>query len=504
MPELGPELEAAPMAAETELPPEEGGDVSVLIVDDNPAKILALETAVAPLGVQIVHANSGRDALKQLLDREFATVILDVNMPGMDGFETAQLIRGRPRSAHTPIIFVSAINLGDTDVLRGYSLGAVDYILAPVIPEILRAKVSVFVELQRKTAEVKRHAQKLEQRTRELQESQNQLRLAERMAALGTLCAGLGHDMGNLLLPIQARIQSLDDEPIGPNVRDVLEGIGTCVGYLRKLSSGLRMLSLDPSDTSASGECTELGAWWEDAEPMLRNILPVGVQMTYTPETGLPLVRLPRHLLTQMVFNLVQNAADALRSGRGGLVRVAITRHDEGLALVVSDNGPGMSAEVRQRCMEPFFTTKPRGISTGLGLALIHSTVGRVGGRVEIESSPGAGATFTCILPIMEKQESEERRVAVVQVREARKRSLISSFLAMRGVNVLEQEDLEAATLWVTDQLESDESRWREFLEAKPGRKVLLVGGNGRSAGGGVHVIPDNASPAVLRKALWS
>jgi hypothetical protein len=123
---------------------------------------------------------------------------------------------------------------------------------------------------------------------------------------------------------------------------------------------------------------------------------------------------------------------------------------------------------------------------------------------VEIESGPGRGARFTCILPVQERPETTERRAAVVQVREARKRSLISSFLAMRGVNVLDQENLDAATLWVTDQAENDRERWREFLEAKPGRKVLLVGGNGEPAGEGVQVIPENASPAVLRRALWS
>src|ERR1043165_2099701 len=150
--------------------------VDILLVDDNPAKGLALQTALAPLGQRMVMARSGREALKHLLEQDFATVILDVHMPDMDGFETAQFIRSRARSAHTPIIFVSAINLAETDALRGYALGAVDYIFAPIIPEVLRAKVSVFVELYRKTEEAKAHATRIEQQKAELETSQNRLR----------------------------------------------------------------------------------------------------------------------------------------------------------------------------------------------------------------------------------------------------------------------------------------------------------------------------------------
>src|SRR5690606_15531309 len=108
--------------------------VDILVVDDNPGKLLAIETALAPLGQNLVTATSGREALGILLERDFATIILDVSMPDVDGFETARFIRERPRSAHTPIIFVSAVNMDEIDARRGYSLGAVDYIFAPIAP----------------------------------------------------------------------------------------------------------------------------------------------------------------------------------------------------------------------------------------------------------------------------------------------------------------------------------------------------------------------------------
>jgi len=141
--------------------------VSILAVDDNPAKLMALAAILAELNENVVTASSGREALRFLLNQEFAVVLLDVNMPGMDGFETAALIRQRKSSEHTPIIFVTSYP-DDTHAARGYSLGAVDYILAPVDPEVLKTKVTVFVELFRKAAQVQSQAQSLEQRAGQL------------------------------------------------------------------------------------------------------------------------------------------------------------------------------------------------------------------------------------------------------------------------------------------------------------------------------------------------
>jgi signal transduction histidine kinase/DNA-binding response OmpR family regulator len=136
--------------------------VSILIVDDRPDKLLGYETILDDLGENLVRATSGKEALRCLLKQDFAVILLDVNMPGMDGFETAALIRQRRRSETTPIIFISAVNDTETHVSRGYSIGAVDYILTPVVPEILRAKIAVFVDLFKKTEQVKRQAEERE------------------------------------------------------------------------------------------------------------------------------------------------------------------------------------------------------------------------------------------------------------------------------------------------------------------------------------------------------
>jgi PAS domain S-box-containing protein len=167
----------------SQAPPNQNGSlkssdpskVNILLVDDRPDKILALEAVLSSLGQRIVKANSGKEALRHLLNEDFAVVLMDVSMPCMDGFETATLIRQRAKTEHTPIIFITSINNSENHVARGYSLGAVDYMLTPVVPEILRAKVSVFVQLHRSAELIKQQAEQL----RRIEESRHQKQLAE-------------------------------------------------------------------------------------------------------------------------------------------------------------------------------------------------------------------------------------------------------------------------------------------------------------------------------------
>jgi two-component system, cell cycle sensor histidine kinase and response regulator CckA len=145
--------------------------VNILLVDDHPENLLALEAILKDLGHNLIKAHSGQEALRSLLSQDFAVILLDVNMPVMDGFDTAEMIRGRERSQNTPIIFLTANTRNDTHMFKGYSLGAVDFILKPVVPEILRSKVSVFVELFKKTREIERLRQ-LERREYEKERAQ--------------------------------------------------------------------------------------------------------------------------------------------------------------------------------------------------------------------------------------------------------------------------------------------------------------------------------------------
>ena len=451
--------------------------VDILVVDDSPSKLFAIETTLAPLGQNVVTARSGNEALRHLLSRDFATVILDVNMPGLDGFETARMIRSRPRSASTPIIFVSAVNMDEADASRGYSLGAVDYIFAPVIPEVLRAKVSVFVELHRKSEEARIQAERLQQRTMELEQSQRQLRLSERMASIGTLCAGLGHDMGNLLLPISVWINAINPRELPQNLQDGVENLSTCVQYLRKLASGLRLMSLDPSRETGHGRVA-LSQWLSEVAPILRNALARGVSLEIDIPEGLPPVRISSHRLAQAVLNLVQNAGEVLRGREHALVRFWATLDHEngGVRIGVSDNGPGMSREVMDRCLEPFFTTKTRGISTGLGLSLVHGITQAAGATLEIASSPQHGTTFSFVLPIAEDTPSVQAS-AIVTIDDPRMRALAAALVRGAGCEIVSDlpEDHASAAVWVTDRLVDLEKRAAAFRQGRSNRRVFLL-----------------------------
>src|SRR5436190_21272451 len=151
------------------------GKVNILLVDDKPENLLALEAVLEELGQELVKAHSGREALRQVLNHDFAVILIDVQMPTMDGFETVDLIKERERSRHTPVIFITALSRNETYISRGYSAGAVDYILKPIVPETLRSKVSVFVDLFHKSHEVERLNEDLARRAVELENANKDL-----------------------------------------------------------------------------------------------------------------------------------------------------------------------------------------------------------------------------------------------------------------------------------------------------------------------------------------
>ena len=170
--------------------------VNVLLVDDQPEKLLAYEVILGELGENLVKASSAREALQFLLKNDVAVVLIDVCMPELDGFQLAAMIREHPRFRKTAIIFISAIHLTDVDRLRGYEMGAVDYVPVPVVPEVLRAKVRVFAELFRKTRELERMNLRLEghvaERTAELEASNMQLKQAEQGRSLALAAGQMG------------------------------------------------------------------------------------------------------------------------------------------------------------------------------------------------------------------------------------------------------------------------------------------------------------------------
>ena len=205
--------------------------VNILLVDDQPGKLLSYEAILSELGENLIKAASATEALQLLLKNDFGVVLIDVCMPELDGFELAAMIRQHPRFQRTAIIFVSAIQVTDLDLLRGYAAGAVDYVPVPVVPDLLRAKVRVFAELYRKsrqleqlnaelehrvrerTAELERTNRELErrveERTRERETALAQLHEMQKLETLGQLTGGVAHDFNNVLMAILGNLEIL-------------------------------------------------------------------------------------------------------------------------------------------------------------------------------------------------------------------------------------------------------------------------------------------------------
>src|SRR5262249_3581656 len=367
--------------------------VNILIVDDIPDKLLALEAALEELEQNVITARSGPEALRHLLEHDFAVILLDVNMPGMDGFETAMLIRQHRRCAQTPIIFVTAFS-DDLHTTRGYSLGAVDYILSPVVPEILRTKVKVFVDLFEKTEQVKRHA---EERIAVAGEQAARLAAEEASRRKDEFLAMLSHELRNPLAPIRNALHLLRlsrvEDPAVIEARDVID---RQVQQLARLVDDLldvfrithRKITLH-RETLDLAQLVRLTA--EDHRSGLESArLHLTMELPEEPVWVLA----DRTRLAQVLSNLLHNAIKFTNAG--GQVTVCIDSHaeTERVIVTVSDTGIGIAPEVLPYVFETFTQAdqsldRSRG-GLGLGLALVKGIIELHDGQVEA-SSPGLG-----------------------------------------------------------------------------------------------------------------
>jgi signal transduction histidine kinase/ActR/RegA family two-component response regulator len=425
-----------------------GEPANVLLVDDNPARLLSYRTILEPLGERLVEVTSGTDALRYVMDADFAVIVLDVNMPGMDGFETASLIHQHPRFEKTPIIFVSAINVSDMDRLRGYKLGAVDYVMVPVIPEILRGKVAALAELFRKRRELQRlnaeladtnarlarsnealriererEVHKLNQAltdsnvklaasNRELkQEVDERRRIEERLREADRrkdeFLATLAHELRNPLAPIQS---ALNVYRLGHEVTGADGGM-----LYRIFERQTRLLVHMVDDLLDVSRITRGRLQLRLERTVLGNILAAAI------ETAQPLIDEGRHRLVldlppepvhleadphrlvQVFGNLLNNACKF--SDPGGTITVRPTAGDGSVAIEIRDTGIGLTKQQVHFVFDLFAqadTSLERPHSgLGIGLTLSQRLVELHGGQIRASSEGlGTGSTFTVTLPI--------------------------------------------------------------------------------------------------------
>jgi two-component system, sensor histidine kinase len=404
----------------------------ILVVDDSPANLMAFEVVLGDLGGRVVQASSGEEALRILLDHDFALILLDVMMPELDGFETARLIRERKRSRHTPIIFITAHSRDDQAVLEAYQLGAVDFLFKPFEADVLRAKAAVFMDLQRRTAEVARQARQLrEHERREHEHSLDEQRrrweedsvrrrmdeLAEEARRKDDFLALLGHELRNPLTPILAGLQllqrSLAGKEVDPLVHRTRDRVERQVEHLRRLVDDL----LDVSRIS-SGK-VEL----RKAPVSLRSIVEDAVAITR------PAIEAARHelvialpdppptlsadavRLTQVFANLLSNGANY--TDPGGRIELRGSTGDGWVEIAVIDNGRGIPAELLPRIFDMYTQERSGSGGLGLGLAVARRLVELHGGSIQVRSEgPGRGSELVVRLLHSEEPEESEQPIA--------------------------------------------------------------------------------------------
>jgi signal transduction histidine kinase len=428
--------------------------VNILLVDDQPARLLTYQTVLADLNQNLVSVSSGLAALDQLMRTEFAVVLLDVSMPDMDGFEAARLIHEHPRFVRTPIIFVTGVHMSELDRLRGYKLGAVDYVSVPVVPEILRGKVAVLVELYckrrelvdlnrnlaeaneqlarantalqaEKTRELHLLNESLQQANRDLERTNIVLQgeVAERSRAEQALkeadrhkdefLAMLAHELRNPLAPIRNAVHLMKMKPLeDPQLRLSRDIIDRQLIQLSRLVDDLLDVSrITRGKINLTRQRVELH---ELVERAVETITPAIEARGHTlevevPERPLAIYGDPMRL-TQALGNVLGNAAKY--TDAGGHITVRARRRRRDVEISVRDTGIGIVPEVLP-CIFDLFTQidqpngRPQG-GLGIGLALVRRLVEMHGGTVTGSSQgPGTGSEFLIRLPLSIEREDD-------------------------------------------------------------------------------------------------
>ena len=354
----------------------------------------------------LIMASSGAQALECLSSEDFAVILLDVQMPLMDGFQTAAKAKAIPRSKDVPIIFVTAINKDPFYIYQGYTAGAVDYLFKPFDPHILQSKVAIFANLYRQK-------KMLEQQALDLQKKEEELFQARKLEAVGRLAGGVAHDFNNIITGIMGLSQELrralkPADPQQEELTEIIKSSDRAFALTRQLLTfARRQISLP----------TSLNLWIviEDIRKMLQRLIGEDIELNTSHEENVSNILADQSQIEQIIVNLILNARDAMPNG--GKINVSIKNakiqsSNEGterlvpgpyVLLEVSDTGCGMSEETLEHIFEPFYSTKAKNKGTGLGLATVYGIVKQARGDIAVASQPGKGTTFKIYFPAWHK-----------------------------------------------------------------------------------------------------
>ena len=393
----------------------------ILVVDDNDTNLIAIEAALQPLHRTLVLARSGVEALARLLEQDFALIILDVAMPGMDGFETARLVRSRARNRATPIIFITGLAWQDDEIIKGYELGAFDFLMKPIRPEVLRAKASVFLELQDRTLELHAKGEELRlaqarahERELAMQRERFEAEVLERQMAQmaeadrrkDEFLAILAHELRNPLQPLQTAVEIMEHEPDRPVPERVRGIIQRQVHHINRLVDDLLDVArFQSGKLELRREPVSLDVVIEEALASSRGAADARRHtMTCQGPAPAPIVHGDPVRLLQVLTNLLSNAIKY--TDPGGTIHVT-WGVDGGLAFArVTDNGRGIAADLLPRVFDMFVqerTTPDGGGGLGLGLGLAKRIVELHHGTLHAHSDgQGKGAWFEVRLPLPE------------------------------------------------------------------------------------------------------
>ncbi len=380
-------------------------ELKILVVDDRSENLLSMKQLLRRSDLEVLTAESGEEALSLMLDHDLALVLLDVQMPGMDGFEVASLMRGNERTRHIPIIFVTAISKEQQHIFSGYEAGAVDYLFKPVDPFIIRAKVDVFLELKRMEMIRQKLMDELSRANRRLHD------LSENKS---DFLSAASHELRTPLTVIKENCALVLDEIVGPISADQRKCMDAALRNCNRLADLVNdLLDLDTIESGCGtlirGKTELTGLLNTCAEDFAGRCRSAGLDLYVEIADDLPAVLGEEGLVTQVVVNLIGNAIKF--TPEGGRVALGAFATDDGVAIRVQDDGPGIAAEDQERIFEKFTqvnrTHRPGAQGTGLGLAISRKIAGLLEGELSLASEAGVGSTFSLTLPRF----SEERRL---------------------------------------------------------------------------------------------